>query len=183
MNSRIVRIILGWNVVLTLLLLGSAAANVASVQASNDPPIRVFTANTQLAGGAGAGQATDILINGTTNSTIADVEIQLPAAKPHICFGFASAEAEHQSGQGLYWFNLLRNGVSPTAAQRRIELIDNGGIQDPKYKEVSTLNTWPNQTGTVTFSFVARKDSAGDSDIKVTNATLSVICVKKQLDK
>jgi hypothetical protein len=179
MNSRIVRTIIGWNVVLTLMLLISAAANVSSAQASFDPPVRVFTATPNLVGGGAGERTTDLTINAVAPQTIAEVQVTLPAAKQHMCFAFGSAEVEHQSGQGVYQFGLERNGFVPTATARRVELIDNPGTQDPKYKEVSTLYSWEGQTGNVTIGFTARKMSGADPDMKVTGATLSVICVKK----
>ncbi len=182
MNARMIKMILGWNVVLTFLLLAAVAANANLAQAANDPPVKMFSASNDLVGGA-LGTGSDLIIDGTFPTELAYIEVALPEDKPHLCIAFATAEVEHQSGNGVYEFGIGKGASTHIPSFRRIEMINNEGIQDPKYKEVSTTTAWGNLTGDIRIFFNGRKDHASASDTKVTKASLSVICVKKVLNK
>ncbi len=181
MNTRLFKGLIAWNVALTLLVAGLVAANANLAQAANEPPIKVFDTAAALVGGA-QGSGENINLNSTNNIELAHVAVTLPDDKPHMCLAFASAKVEHQSGDGVYVFKLGRPGIYHQPSFRRIEMINNPGINDPNYKEVSTTAAWLGVTGTRTIAFYGAKANAGASDTKVTSASLSVICVKKVLD-
>jgi hypothetical protein len=180
MNTRMIKGFIGWNVVLTFLLLGMVAANANLAEAANDPPVRVFNSTHDLNGGAVDQNTNDVLVQTQSIAVLAEVMVTLPVEKPHMCLATGSAEVEHQSGIGRYTLD-LRLGPAQEASLRRFELVNNAGVQDPKYKEVSTVGAWKDLTGAHTIRFVARNVGLSNPDFQVTNASLIVICVKKVL--
>jgi hypothetical protein len=181
MNRGILKWIIVWNLVVTVLLLVTLAARAGLAEAAKEPPVQVFNSSLAVNGGATDQHTAEVPIQQTSYTPLAQVTVNLPQDKPHMCVANASAGAAHESGNGLYLVNLKRNGATLSVANRRFELIDNPGVKEPTYKEVSTLGAWTELTGANTITFSARKNSAADPDMTVVAASLNVYCVKKIL--
>lgn len=182
-HSRfLVKVLMMWNIALTVLILIGLGLFATAAQAANDPPVRVFTANANdLRGGGNATTANDT-ITGTLPDTLVSIQsTTLSPNHPHICVVSASATAQHSVGSGVYHFGLSLDGVTAPASDRLIEMFDNPGINDDSFEEVSSVYVWNDVRGAHIFRFFAHKDGAGDSNLIVDASSISVICVKKNL--
>jgi hypothetical protein len=183
-KRSLTRILVMWNVALTVLVLVGMALYASAAQAANDPPVSVFTANADDVGGDGDATVNNRTVNSTSYTELRKITTErLGASHPHTCVVIASATAQHSSGEGTYIFALSMDSEvgSPGGSQRRIELFDNAGINDDNVEEVSTVYTFDNVQGVHDFRFLGRKQSAGDSHMEVDAASMSVICLKKNI--
>ena len=142
-----------------------------------------------------AGQSSNgnVVVNSSNNWTIIrSVTVTIPATDfaSHSCVAVASADVDSPGPAGVenqYRFALSRNDANPvtdTGSERRLELVDNNGVDDPDSKPVATNQHYTgltrtngtNGTGNHTFYFLGRKYEAADTNVTVTDAGISVIC-------
>ncbi len=146
----------------------------------------------------GSSTNVDVTVNSATNwTTIRSATITIPSSDdaPHGCVVTASADVQNPGPAGRenqYRFALSLNDSSPvtdTGSERMLELVDNpGAFDDPDSKPVATTQTFRTLgrsngiggTGTHTFYFLGRKVQEGDSDTKVLDVSLTVICIHTQ---
>jgi hypothetical protein len=169
-----------WNVIITALLLSALAIGTTPAQADN---VRVFAANGINDDGADGSSATvdDVIQSTTTDPLVAISTTGLSAKHSHICVVTASAEATF-AGNGIYVFGIGLDGGAPVeAADRRIEMADNPGVNDDDNEEVSTTIAFPGLVGDHTFTFSARKSSAGNGDLLVSASSMTAVCTKKDV--
>jgi hypothetical protein len=182
--GRILKAVVTWNIVLTVMFVIAMGLYAASAQAANDPPVKVFTAHLDDVGGGGAVATSDNTINGTAPDQLAIVTTNtLGAGHPHTCLVVASAAAKY-AGKGTYVFGLSMDNAAATnvGSERRIEMFDNGGIEDDSWEEVSSTYVYDGVMGSHDFRWSARKSAGADSNLIVDAATLSVVCVKKNIE-
>lgn len=183
MKSQLNKWMFAWNIALTIMLLIALAATATMAQASNDPPVKVFTATMDDIGSDGIQTSTDTVIDSTAQKSLLFVETpKLSTSHPHICTVIASAEATRtNNANGVYVFSLaMDNAGAATSSERRAEFTANQGF-DQRYEEVSTIFTYTGVTGNHTFRFFARKEAAGAADMTVSAASITVICLRKIL--
>jgi hypothetical protein len=134
-------------------------------------------------GADGSSTTFDDLIDGSSPDSLVSVgTAELSANHPHLCVVTASAEASHTSGTGVYVFGLSLDaeGTTRTGSDRRIEMFDNGGINDDSFEEVSTTFAFAGVSGNHTFTFSARRES-GTGTITVTASSITVVCTQKRI--
>lgn len=186
MNTQKYRLLVTWNVVLTTLLIIAFAFVVMSVQASNDPPVEVFTATLDHGvGAAGAGTTTDVHISGTAYQPILSIPVDFTGQNHvHQCFVIGSANAVNPATGGhtgyRYDFTTKMDTATSSFALMTLEMSDNPSHDDANFLPVTTSRIYTGvSAGEHTFSFVAREQNAANPDLTVTNATITVLCFKK----
>jgi hypothetical protein len=134
-------------------------------------------------GADGNSTTVDDLIDGTSPDSLVSVgTADLSADHNHVCVVTASAEAAHTSGTGVFIFGLSMDaeGTTRSGSNRRIEMFDNGGINDDSFEEVSTTLAFTGVSGNHTFTFSARRES-GTGTITVTASSITVVCTQKRI--
>lgn len=182
-KRSLTKLLVLWNVALSVLVLVGMALYASAAQAANDPPVRVYSANSDDVGGGGTGGTADNTIDGTAPDQLRIVTTSnLSANHPHVCIVTASASAKY-AGNGTYIFGLSMDnaGATVSSSDRRIEMFDNGGINDDSYEEVSTVYVFNDVMGSHDFRFSARKSAAGNGSLVVDASSMSVVCLKKNL--
>src|SRR5919202_4377410 len=99
MNSRSFKLLVAWNIVLTVLFLVSLVLNATWAQAASDPPVRVFTASPEHGVGSGSETTADFKI--TRNDTwteLLSVRVDLGTTHKHNCAVFASSDVSTNGG-------------------------------------------------------------------------------------
>jgi hypothetical protein len=136
----------------------------------------------------------DVTLTSNNNWTVirsVTVTIAATDTASHSCVATASADVAAPGPQGAenqYRFALSRNDSNPltnTGSERRLELVDNSGVNDPNFKPVATNQHFTgltrtngtNGTGSHTFYFLGRKIDAADTNATVETAGISVACV------
>lgn len=187
MNARTTKLIVIWNVVLTVLLIASLGANALWVQAANDPPAQVFYATQEHPASANWAAA---FVDKTVTSSAAWTEllnltIHLPGTHKHQCAAIASMELINPGGgttDNQYEFTPTidnPSGAGHDASLRSIDFDDNGGIDDTNLLEVSTVRLFANiNPGAHTLRLVGRKLSATDENLTVNDSGMVVLCFK-----
>jgi hypothetical protein len=125
----------------------------------------------------------DDVISTTTPDILVSASVSLAAAHNHGCIVTASAEVSRTSdATGVYVFGISLDSVvaTSTASDRRIEFVSTTDL-DSIWISVSSTMGFDNLTGSHTFYWSARKDSAGYADTTVTNSSIIVDCQKGQL--
>lgn len=186
MNSRLVKLILFWNAVLTALLLGSLLVNANFAMAANDPPVKVFTAHAQHAGGLdGGGTTTNVSINSDTSWTqLLTVDLGFGTqTHNHQCVAIASADIFNPlSGptHNNYLFDVTLDlpggGSTDSPGTRSADLINNSSTST--VESVTTNRAFFNiGNGAHTVYFLGRK-TTGSANGTVGDSSMSVICMK-----
>ena len=123
----------------------------------------------------------DFTVTSSTNASLVAAVLDL-GAKLHGCEVTASAEVDRTSdATGVYVFSIgLDGATSTTSSERRIEFVSTAD-QDVIWENAATNQGYDNLSGSHTFNFLVRKDSAGFANTTVTNATISVVCANSQL--
>jgi hypothetical protein len=187
MNPLRFKLLVVWNIVLStaflLLVLGVA---VSTVQAANDPPIKVYTASLEHGSGiVGAGRISDVTINSTLYQTILSIPVNFTGqSHVHYCVAMGSANVMNPASGGStgnrYDFSVKGDAAVSNFAMMTLEMSDNYGVDDPNYVPVSTQRVFDSLSAAPhTFYFVARKQAAGSPNMIVENASFTVICFKK----
>lgn len=187
MNTRAFRLLVTWNIVLTILLLVALAFAAVSAQAANDPPVKVYTASFAHGNGiAGNSTGTDKLISSTSFTDVLTVPINFTGQNHnHYCTVIASANVKNPgNGTGhIYEFGVGYDANSATGlvnSNMFLEMSDNAGVDDPSWLPVTTNRVFSSLTpATHTIRFQARKQVAGDPNFTIDNATMTVLCFKK----
>lgn len=186
MNTQKYRLVVIWNLVLTTLLIITLAFVAVSVQASNDPPVEVFTASLDHGvGAAGTGTTTDVHVAGTGYTTILSVPVDFTGQNHnHQCFVSGSANVENPATGGKtgfrYDFTTKMDTAVSSFAVMTLEMSDNPSHDDANFFPVTTTRIYTGVSAAAhTFSLVAREQSAANPDMTVTNATITVLCFKK----
>ncbi|MCC7164611.1 MAG: hypothetical protein IT331_19105 [Anaerolineae bacterium] len=187
MKTRTVRLLVTWNVVLTVLLLIALAFVAAGVQAASDPPVKIYSTSLDHGVAAdGAGTTADKSITSTSYQVILSKTVDFTGQSHlHQCMVLGSANVINPASGGTgyrYDFTMQIDSGITNWSKMTLELSDNGGIDDPNYWPVTTNRVWTNVSSAPhTFSFVARKQAVGYPDLTVDNAHMTVICIKKLL--
>lgn len=180
MDTRRFRMLVTWNVVLTVVLLASLGANAALVNAAADPPVKVFTAQIEHDGldwGNGAFKN----ISSTDYSPVAAVPINLGTDHFHHCIAVGSMGTDW-NGQGRYTIGVgydTSANIEPYS-KREFEFIDQVNINHEDFQEVSTVVGRQFSGGSHTAYLLAKKNNPGSSYLVVERAVLAVICMKVQ---
>lgn len=172
MNSRPIRLLVIWNVVLSVLLLLSLGVNAVWVQAANDPPVQVVTVNSDDIGGDHSQSTTQKLINGSSTVTLLTATVSLSTAHTHTCLVTASADTNatnHASTHNL-WLNM--DSTSFFAGSQR-EVYFTGADN----QEVTSLYAWDNLSGSHTFYFAG----SGSPQMAVNARSMTIACFKTHL--
>lgn len=184
---RMNRLLTIWLAVVTVLLLLSLGMNAAWVQAANDPPVHVFTANSQDLGGGHAQNNYNPALTISSDSVatvLAQKTITLSAAHTHTCLVMASAEVDRsQDANAILQFTLTMDstsGVANKAAHRRVEFNPYATDQED-YKEVSTALGFDNVSGSHTFYFLGRRNTGVSASANVSAASMIIACFRKVL--
>lgn len=192
MSSRLTRLLVFWNVVLTALFLVVIGLYASAAQASNDPPVRAFTATTAHTNAArGNGTATPVQVNRRDKWTqLLKVQANLAGTHNHECTVIVSSNAFNAPGNSednKYEFVLTLDDPNPNAtlATTRVIDFDNGrAITDHDDMEVSATAVYHATNEPHTFYWMARKlseNASPPSAMTVAASTMSVVCVKNIL--
>lgn len=186
MNPLRFKLLVVWNIVLStaflLLVLGVA---VSTVQAANDPPVKVYTAALEHGTGiAGAGKSLDTTINSASYQTILSIPVNFTGqSHVHYCVALGSANVINPASGSTghrYDFTVQGDATVSSYAMMTLEMSDNANADDPNYVPVSTQRVFDSLSAAPhTFYFVARKQAAGSPNMVVDNASFTVICFKK----
>jgi hypothetical protein len=184
MNKRAFKLLLTWNVVLTVLLLAVLAFAALGAQAATDPPVRVFTATLDH-GVAGTGGTT---VNAFINSavpyqTFLTVPVNFTGqSHVHQCLAIGSANVENPGGGtgNQYVFNIGMDSGFGGNSYMTLELADNSGVNDPNFVPVTTNKIFTNISAAPhTFRFGAYKRQPNDPNFTIHNASMTVICFRQ----
>ena len=181
MIVRIVKILVAWNVVLTVLLLISFAGNAALIQAANDPPVRVYTATLDDVG-ADSGLTSGTTVSSTGYTPIASVVTNaLSINHQHNCMVIGSVGADF-SGNGKYSIGIGYDASTSllSNSKREFEFLDTAG-NDYQFLEATTLHNVSSVAGSHTFYLLAKKNNSGSADLVVDEARILVMCFKKTI--
>ncbi len=188
MNAPKYKLLVTWNIVLTTLLIVTLAVAAISVQAANDPPVEVFSATyDHAAGTAGTSTGTDKTISSTTYTDLLTVPVNFTGQNHnHYCAIVASANVKNPGNGTGHYYDFGVGYDSSSAASlvnsvMRLELGDNGGVDDPSWMPVTTNRLFDAAftPAAHTIRFQARKVSAADPNVVIDNASISVFCFKK----
>lgn len=187
MNPLRFRFLVAWNIVLTtalaLVVLGVV---VSAAQAANDPPVKVYTATLDHQSGiAGTGRDADVVINSTGYQTVLSIPVSFAGQNhEHYCVVLASANVVNPATGGhtgyRYDFSVGVDGSTSEWARMVLEMSDNASHDDPNYVPVTTQRMFgPHSAAAHTFRFAVRKQAAGNPNMTIDNASMTVICFKK----
>lgn len=185
MNKRVLKIILIWNAVLTALLIGSLLMNANFALAANDPPVQVFTAHADHAGGEnGGGTVTNFNIySNTVWSQLLTVNVDFKTqTHNHQCVAIASADVINPytgNPHNAYRFDIaLDSGTTgdDTISGRTLDFVNS--TTGSSVQTVTTNRAFfeiPN--GVHTVYFLAKKFTGSPTAV-VSDSSMSVICMK-----
>lgn len=184
MNTTGFKLLLTWNVVLTVLLLAGLAFAALSAQAATDPPIQVLTANLDHGiAGTGGSTASVLISSAVPYQTFLSVPVNFTGQTHiHQCLAIGSANVENPgSGTGhQYVFNVGMDSSYGGYSFMTIELADNAGVNDPNFVPVTTNKIFTNISAAPhTFRFGAYKRQPTDPNFTIHNASMTVICFKQ----
>jgi hypothetical protein len=182
-----IKILFTWNLVLTTLLLVMIGITAVSVQAANDPPVKVYSANLDHNSGTnGTGTTVNKVINGTGWQTILSVPVDFTGqTHNHHCVVIGTANAVNPAGGGNTGFRYdfstrLDGGGGSSWALMTLELSDNPSHDDANFVPVTISRLWTElEPGAHTLDFIAREQNAGNPNLTITNATVSALCFKR----
>jgi len=118
-------------------------------------------------------------ITSTALDTLACAGVRIPATgSVWHCVATCSAEVSHISGLDVDGrLAITRNGVEVVGTDRKFELNDNAGVNDPENKEVSTTGLMANLgSGTHTICCAAAKVVSGDPNFNVNDSSITAAC-------
>jgi hypothetical protein len=184
------KVLLFWNVALTVIVVASLLVNANFVMASNDPPVKVFTATADHAGGLdGASTNFNSSINSDTTWTLLEsVNVNFGTqTHPHHCVAVASADVINPYGgasgaHNSYRFDLSINTPSPAADTPGERMLDFVNTADSVASQTVTTNrTFFNiGQGSWNIYFLARRSAGGTVTATVSDVSMSVVCMKVQ---
>jgi hypothetical protein len=181
MNARSIKWIIFWNIMLTVALFVSLAANAVWVQAADDPPVKVATVNLGHVGGDHSESTADVVINGTAPQSLVSATVDLGTKHSHVCLVTATAatDANIVGSKGsvvVFGLNMDDSGSTVEASDRRIK-VETGGVL---VGNGATTLGFDNLQGTHTFYLSARLPNTQFNDNPtVSAASMTVVCLKK----
>lgn len=130
---------------------------------------------------SGCASTTDkIISNEAAFATLCSTTMVL-TGHTHFCVATASAEAVAPGGTNNdYLFVISTAAGGPgvgSAWERKIELNDNAGVDDPDTAVPSTVRYLTLGAGTWTFYWLAKPVDSGDVDLTVADYSMGVVCV------
>lgn len=185
--ERSLRLLKTWNVVLTVLLLASLGANAAWLQAAADPPIRVFGASADDAGGGGSFAEGDmpVLSEYTLESPLTLVSVNtshLSRNHGHTCLVTASAKVYHptnpSSGIVIVGLSMGRSREIHPPTERWVHLVATPD-DDQEMEEVTTTFAFTGVRRNQTIRFSAAYYSMGIQT--VANPSMTVVCLRNPI--
>lgn len=132
----------------------------------------------QQVGVEGASAGRDA-ITGTVLDTLAITTVTIPnTGSTWHCVATCSAEVAHVTGVSARGrLVITNNGVAVAGTDRRFELNNNGGINDPSPKEVSTTGRIVSlPAGNRTIACAAAKIAAANPNFNVNDSSITVVC-------
>lgn len=183
MLRRTVKLIVVWNIVLTVLLLASLGANAMFVQAANDPPVQVQTASLQDSGGDDSSSTSAVTINGTSPQTLTSVTVKVSTLHNHVCLVSATADLSAaligtQGSNVIFGLGMDTQTATDPASERRVA-VEPSGV---RAATGSTTLGFDNVRGQHTFYFSGRLPNTQFNDSSTVNAaSIIVVCLKKHI--
>ncbi|MBI4675404.1 MAG: hypothetical protein HY741_27480 [Chloroflexi bacterium] len=187
MNTRSFRLLVTWNVILTVLLLIALAFVAVSAQAANDPPVKVYTATYAHGNGIAGTAVNDKTISSTTFADILTISVNFTGqTHNHYCVMIGSANLINPalgSTGHRYEFGVgydANTAASYSFSNMQVEFSDNAGVDDLSYLPVTSNRVFGALTPAAhTLRFQGRKLAAGSPNLTVDNASATAICFKK----
>src|SRR5581483_4497721 len=167
--------ILVWNIVLTVALFVSFAANAAWVQAAADPPVQFFTAPLNDIG-QDYGNVGNKNVSSTTFTQVAQVPITVSTDHYHSCVAIASV-GFNWNGQGKYTMGISYDNITSIMpySKRQFEFIDQAGINSEDFMEVSSVVARSDVKGSHTFYLLLKKNFDNSSYLVIDRGVITVI--------
>ncbi len=190
MNSRMIKALLIWNVILSTLVLLLIGLYASAAQAANDPPVRMFqTPLDHGASGKGGASTTPVEIKARDKWTLVQkLSVNLTGDHNHECAVIASSNASNAPGNSVdnkYQFILTLDDPNPnanTATTRTIDFDDGRTVTDHNNMEVTAAILYHATNEPHTFYWFAKKlseDANPAATMTVVNTTLTAVCVKR----
>jgi hypothetical protein len=188
--ERSMRLLKTWFVVLSVLLLVSLGANAVWVQASSDPPIRVYTANADDAGGGGSATTIDFPITPPSGSEppviLGSVTTRnLSRHHDHICLvtasarvGFPGANPPVNSGRAVFGLSRGTDSEILLTSERQVHLLVTDD-EDSITEEVSTTFALTGVRRDETIRFSAHWISG--SAMLAFDPSMTVVCLRHSI--
>jgi len=132
-----------------------------------------------IAGGCGS-NANKTISNENSFATLCSATLSL-TDDTHFCVATGSAEAQNPNAgtNNDYLFVLATTPNGPgfdSAWERKVELNDNPGIDDPDTAIASTVRFFQLAPGTYTFYWLARPESSDDANVVISDYSMGVVC-------
>lgn len=175
MNSRILKLVVLWNVALSVVLLVSLAFNASWTQAANDPPVKIVTAHADTIGGDNAKGTSGLTINTNTGYvTLLSASVSLSTTSNSTCLVTASVGVNAAGNASTHNVGLSKDTTSSveTASNREIYFPNATGVN-----EVTSVYGFNNLTGSHTFYFLA----TGSPAMTASTRTMIIACFSKKL--
>lgn len=181
MDTRRFRLLVTWNIALTVVLFISLGANAAFVQASADPPVKIFHSNSEDSG-IDSTNIANKNVSSTTFTPIGSVAATLSSNHVHYCIITASVGADW-NGQGKYTIGIGYDNQNDIFhyTKREFEFIDQVNINSADYQEVTTLMYTSAFPGNHTWYLLAKKNTSNSSYLVVDRAVMTVICLTNNI--
>jgi hypothetical protein len=188
--ERSIRLLKTWFVVLSVLLLVSLGANAVWVQASSDPPIRVYTANADDAGAGGSSTTFSFPIPHSNAPPAPRVTLRsvttnfLSRHHDHTCIVIASTDVSiddpnpYTSTRGLFGLSRGTDPMILVETERIVHLLATED-EDARIEEVSTTFVFTGVRRDETISFSAHWIS-GD-DLIAHRPSMTVVCLRDSI--
>lgn len=172
MGPRIVRIILIWNAVLTVVLLVSLAFNAAMALAASDPPVKVYTVSQNDLGGDFASKTAGTSLNSGSYVNLLSTSVTLSSSST--CIVMASTQANAAGNASTHNIGLSVDTTSSivTGSNREIYFPTTVGVS-----EVTTVYGFNNLNGTHTFYLLG----TGTPAMTIGIRSMTVACFSKRL--
>lgn len=182
MNARLIKLVVLWNVALTAVLLVSLLANAAFVQASNDPPVQVFTSSPEDLGG-GRGTGGGVTLDSTSYKVLASITTNnLSDAHKHVCLATGTANVlRYGTGSGFSNYGMSMDDTSSVQSPSRMSLLFETEDLDAAAASVASTYGFTNVQGAHTFYFLGAKSADSATNVTVNNSSMTLVCMKKNL--
>lgn len=173
MNKRTIKLLVLWNVALTVLLLASVAFNASLAQAAIDPPVKIYTAHADSIGGDHSQSTAGMSVNKSTGyDTLLSTSVSLSTSSTCLVTASASVNAAGSSSTHDVGLNVDSTTSVKAASDREIYFPTTVGVN-----EVTTVYGFDNLTGSHTFDFLA----TGTPAMSVSARSMIVACFSARL--
>lgn len=132
-----------------------------------------------IAGGCSS-NSNKTLSNENSFATLCSTTLSL-TDDTHFCVATGSADVQnpHSGTDNDYLFVLSTTSTGPgfdSAWERKVELNDNPGVDDPDSEIASTVRFFQLSPGTYTFYWLGRPEGPGDANVTVADYSMGVVC-------